>query len=119
MVPLSVEDTGHERDDSADEDDWNARCEQSTKPDADRFHFGKALEPDAGVSEFRILLCLWFTISLHLTAAGGCAVPAAVRLCNGCGNRLVRSSGLRDGVSRTHHTVAVWGVVAAETIAHA
>ena len=41
MVPFSVEHAGPERDDSADEDERNGRCEQTTGPDADRsHHFG-------------------------------------------------------------------------------
>ena len=35
----SVEDAGHERDDSADEHERNGRCEEATSPDADRSHF--------------------------------------------------------------------------------
>ena len=36
MLSHSVEDAGPERDDSADEDERNGRCEQATSPDADR-----------------------------------------------------------------------------------
>jgi hypothetical protein len=35
---LRVEDKGRERDDSADENERNGRCEQATSPDADRSH---------------------------------------------------------------------------------
>jgi hypothetical protein len=35
-----IEDAGQEREDSADEDERNGRCEQATNPDADVSHLG-------------------------------------------------------------------------------
>jgi hypothetical protein len=38
VLSHSVEDAGQERDDSADEDERNGRCEQATNPDANLSH---------------------------------------------------------------------------------
>lgn len=38
VFPFSVEDAGQKRDDSADEDEGNGRCEQATNPYADGSH---------------------------------------------------------------------------------
>ena len=48
MLSHSVEDAGQERDDTADEDEGNGRCEQATSPDADRSHL--RLNPAPGES---------------------------------------------------------------------
>ena len=42
LLSQSVEDAGRERDDSADENERNGRCEQATSPDPDRSHLRSA-----------------------------------------------------------------------------
>jgi hypothetical protein len=42
LLPLSVEDEGRERDDRADENERNGRCEQATGPNHDRSHLRSA-----------------------------------------------------------------------------